>query len=182
MSRMGVRVPPLSRRQIQGMAQKLRNMLGLAEKPLFDIVAFLEHTMPEMFPDFSLEICQDKEHPLDYGLAYPDEQRIVLRSSIYNDAIRGVGWCRMTLAHEAGHLFLHEGVPAIFARSDPERRLAAYENSEWQADVFAGELLAPTTLIRGKTIEEVSREFKVSRSAATVQLSGLAKLPPEHSS
>ena len=73
----------------------------------------------------------------------------------------------MTIAHEVGHMVLHPGVS--LARNYNISDLKLFENSEWQADVFAGELLAPIRLIGNMTAIQIIDECKVSRKAAEVQ-------------
>ena len=80
----------------------------------------------------------------------------------------------MTISHEIGHLILHTGVP--LAKNYEKVDIKVYENSEWQADVFAGELLAPIRLIRDMRPEEVADKFQISYYAANAQLKALDKI------
>ena len=51
-----------------------------------------------------------------------------------------------------------------------------YEDSEWQADTFAGEFLMPFSVIKKEklmTPEAISRRFNVSYAAATIRLKKL---------
>lgn len=70
---------------------------------------------------------------------------MVIREDVYeawndpNDPMHGRA--RFTLAHELGHLVLHEG-PALH-RQTAMIKHKVFEDSEWQADYFA-EFLMPT--------------------------------------
>lgn len=77
----------------------------------------------------------------------------------------------MTMAHELGHLLYHEKQNISYARFEGEANIPTYRNPEWQADAFGGELLMPHHLIKGKTVEQVVKECKVSPNAAMCQLS-----------
>ena len=75
---------------------------------------------------------------------------IILRADTY-DALCDVSdpkhcRARFTVAHEIGHLILHEG----FALARGAVRHKHYEDSEWQADTFAAELLMPTFLVNAE--------------------------------
>ncbi|HET9949159.1 MAG TPA: ImmA/IrrE family metallo-endopeptidase [Longimicrobiales bacterium] len=82
---------------------------------------------------------------------------------------------RSTLAHEIGHAVLHaEDVrmgrhrPDILAlRRAPRSKLKPYQDSEWQAHVFAGALLLPRPVLRGIALADTNAladRFEVSES------------------
>lgn len=75
---------------------------------------------------------------------------------------------RFTIAHEVGHYFMHDERSIVFGKSNGPMPL--YRDSEWQADVFAGELLAPSYLIKGMRIDEIHKGCAVSMACAEVQL------------
>ena len=76
----------------------------------------------------------------------------------------------MTVAHEIGHLFLHENDSVALCRLAPTDKLRAFEDPEWQADAFGGELLASSYLIKGMNELEVQISCGVSAAAARIQL------------
>ena len=51
-----------------------------------------------------------------------------------------------------------------------------YEDSEWQANNFAGELLAPIYLLDGMGIIQISEDFGVSHTTANIQRDHAAKI------
>ena len=73
-----------------------------------------------------------------------------------------------TIAHEIGHLVLHDGESMIFARTN--ERFPAYKSAEWQANYFAAELLMGSHLIINMSIYEISNKCSVSLKAAQIQL------------
>lgn len=161
----GYRVAPLSRGRIAQVAGAVRKMARgqSANEHYFPIVEFVE----EVFCD-GFEVCSKEEMGNNHGLSYPDQGIIRIREDVYEGAVRGNGWNRFTIAHEVGHMALHCNVG--FARSvSANEELKPFEDSEWQADNFAGELLAPVGLIKNLTPEQISYYCGLSRSAAEVR-------------
>lgn len=77
-----------------------------------------------------------------------------------------------TIAHELGHYFLHwedDGEETVFSRGESNE-------TEWQANWFAAELLMPEDEFREAAeeydydVSELSNHFGVSRAAASVRL------------
>ena len=46
----------------------------------------------------------------------------------------------------------------------------AYEDPEWQANCFAGELLVPKRLVKNLSVEEIVEQCKVTQAMASIQL------------
>lgn len=108
-------------------------------------------------------------------------QSIIIREDVYLGALNNVGRDRMTIGHEIGHFIYHSPSRIQLARTDPSASLPAYMDPEWQATVFAAELLVPYHLINGMTAEEVSYHCGVSLQAANIQLRTLRKkIEPIH--
>ena len=172
----GIRVPPRSRSEIGAIAWGIRKISGYSSDILiFPIMEFLEYRLPELFPDFCYEVRENGT--LKDGaraITYPDKHIILIENSVYDGACQGIGKDRMTISHEVGHLILHTGVS--LAKNYEKVDMKIYEDSEWQADVFAGELLAPIRLIKGMCPEEVAEKFQISYYAANAQLRALDKI------
>lgn len=161
---------PLSRKNIRDIAKTIRNALGLSNQPRFPILDFLELLMPAIDPKFYLEILPKEKMGECFGVACPEEHKIVLREDVYNGAASGVGMHRFTVAHEIGHYFLHNVGSVVLARVDSKEKLPAFKDPEWQADCFAGELLMPAELIKGMDCLKVVDACEVSPTAARLQL------------
>lgn len=103
--------------------------------------------------------------------AFPDEDFISIRSDVYDKLFEGCGHSRFTIAHEFGHLVMHKNVVPSFARGEHQ----IFEDSEWQADVFASEFLIDSDLVDLKTDTPVtiSERCGVSEFAAEVKLNKL---------
>lgn len=162
---------PLSREQISRMARVIRKVAGEENKLYFDIVRFLDITLPKIDPDFNL-IIETKEAMGDcHGLTYPDRNEIHIREDVYNRASSGTGRDRLTMAHELFHLLQHEKSNITYARTVGNQKVVAYRDPEWQADAFGGELLVPGYLAKGLSADEIVKECGVSYKAAYCQIS-----------
>ena len=138
-----------------------------------DEAVVVENVLPILIPDFQFEVVPVYQMGSKHGETYPSKNLIRIREDVYLRAAAGEGRDRLTIAHEAGHLFLHEDDCIALCRLAPSEKLKPYEDPEWQANAFGGELLASSYLIKGMTIMEVSEKCGVSVSAAKVQLRSL---------
>lgn len=166
---------PLSRNDIRTIVRELKALTHTEGIMYFPIVTFLENILPLLIPSFQLEIVPQAEMGNKHGETYPSKNLIRIREDVYLNAVNGSGRDRLTLAHEIGHLLLHEDDSVALCRLAPNEHLKAYEDPEWQADAFGGELLASSYLIRGLSLEQVQRQCGVSEAAAKVQLRSLVR-------
>jgi hypothetical protein len=144
----------------------------------------IEWALPKLYPDFLLEIVARPEMdrqfgPDAHGMTFPDFGHMVIREDIYEHACRGqpvhkAALARFSLAHEFGHLVLHAGGGGM-----PRRVLVStppYANSEWQANVFAAELLMSWAHLRwDDTPMTIAARFAVSHTAARIQYNAFKK-------
>lgn len=103
----------------------------------------------------------------------PEKRLIYITASTYDSIVRNEERARFTVFHELGHLLLAHS--RSFHR-DTTVSFPIWENSEWQADQFAAEILMPLSVIRAKnltTAGELQTEFGVSYTAASIRLSRL---------
>ena len=156
---------PLSRRQIRELTFKLRKICGLEDKVEFPIMQFLEWILADPERGADLEILPDSQMDNIYGLTNTFSNVIMVRESVYQGAAHGLPRDRFTLCHEVGHYFLHRPEIMSFARGE----VPTYRDPEWQANTFAGELMAPYELTKDMSIEEMALKCGMSRSAAAIQ-------------
>ncbi len=168
---------PRSRQELRRRANRLRELFN-CETGKFPILQFLEG--PLALQGYVLEVVDyETLGPLKEAESYPDQKEVLLRADVYDKACEGDPRSLFTIAYEIGHLLLHkkQNINLIgngFARS--AGKTPAYIDPEWQANAFAGELLAPADLVVGMTVEEVAEEFGVSMSCANIQLQQAGKL------
>lgn len=160
---------PTSRKKIRDLANMLRKITGLYDEKYFPVVEFLELAMPKLFKEFDYEIVPFSEMPNEYGVTYPEKNKICIREDVYERAIEGVERDRFTIAHEIGHFILHKPGSISLARTQEDQPIPAYRKPEWQANTFAGELLAPPQVIKGLTLEEISLNCGVSLQVSGIQ-------------
>ena len=162
---------PTSKAAISDYARKLRRLCGYENKNTFPVMQFLELILPSLFPDLNLEIPEAEELPFKEGETLPGSNTIRIRKDIYLAACEGDGRARFTVAHEVGHFLLHTPDSIVLCRMEEGQRLRTFEDPEWQANFFAGELLAPVYLAKGMTKQQIMKEFQLSEAAAKVTAS-----------
>ena len=169
------RARPISRKDIRNYVYKLKKLFGLENQRYFPILPFAENVLPHLFSDYQFEVVPAQEMGNKHGETFPSYKLIRIREDVYEGAARENGRDRFTVAHEVGHLLLHCENDISLCRLDPSSRLKTYEDPEWQANAFGGELLASSWLISGMSAAQVSQECAVSFSAAEIQLRTLLK-------
>lgn len=167
---------PLSRCDIRCVARVFQKLMG--DEYYFDIIKFLEHKLPKIDPEFTLEIVEDTELIGAYATSCPHEHLIKVRQSVYEGAIAGNGRDRFTLCHELGHYIFHKPNNISFLRAD--KVIEAYREPEWQANTFAGELLVPAKVAKMYPVEEIVQRCCVSYAVAEIQKKNVLKAKKSH--
>lgn len=182
----GVRVPPLRINDIREIASTLRSNAKLSPDEPFPALHFLELAMPALVDNFDLEIVESlpdgneaRAYP-DGAPHYPDGPVIQLLTHVYEKATKNNGRARLTILHECGHVLLHRHV-AVHHRGPRGSELDTWENSEWQANQFAAELLMPAESFKSPgPLEDYVGRMGASREAAcnrALQLERKLKIP-----
>lgn len=179
-------VSPLSRRDIESMASKIRVKAGLPDETHFPIINFFEHWMVRLFPKFNYryvnaeemreyeKLCGMEPTGESEGLTIRGENLVVIREDVLDLAESGDGHSRYTFAHEIGHFILHLHDIIGFPRGGSQK-VPAYKRSEWQANVFAAALLMPKGLVTGLDVDEIVEHFGVSKQAAEIRIKEIMK-------
>lgn len=166
---------PLSRKDIRDIAFVLRGIFGQGKNMNLDIIGVLEAGMFNFFGEtYELEIV-DKNEMHEYALYLPDIKTIVIREDVYEQALEGNPRHRFTIAHEIGHAVLHNDIRKLARIEGKLPSIKAYEDPEWQANEFAGELLAPAQLIANLTVSEIVDQCGVSWSVASHRYNNIRK-------
>jgi hypothetical protein len=162
---------PISRKSIRVLTGMLRKVVDLDDEGYFPVMEYFELVLPQIDPLFEYEIVPI-QYMKEYGITYPEKNLIRLREDVYEKAVSGIARDRFTVAHEIGHYFLHKpgSIALARARNVDIDRIPAYQNPEWQANTFAGELLAPSHIVRGLSIKEIAMNCGVSLDVARIQL------------
>ena len=145
----------LSRENIRLVAYLFREELGIVNDLYIPVEKLLDR-LPEIDPDISYEIVLDDELDKDTEAeADVINKTIYIKESVYNKACLGDGRSRMTIAHEIGHIVLVCLCDVRLYRT--YKKKVAYEDPEWQATCFAGELLVGFHLL--KNDKEISKDY-----------------------
>ena len=156
-------VSPMSRRNIRKLVTEFRKMFGLEKELRFPIVEFIEWVLGQLGLEF--EVVSISEMPNAYGITNPGTDSMKIREDVYVGAVNGNPRDRFTLCHELGHYLIHFPDRVTFARGT----VPPYMNPEWQANAFAGELMAPYDLVKDMSAEEIAEQCGMSITAATIQ-------------
>lgn len=159
---------PLSRKDIRKIAYRLRELFGFENELDFPIVKVIELLYNKGV--FNLEICTIDEMGSKLGETIPSENLIKLREDIYDNGCDGDGFSRSTCSHELLHWLQHrEETVSLCRKKEDLQNRKAYEDPEWQANCFSGELLVPKHLVKGMTINEIVEKCNVTHSMARYQ-------------
>jgi hypothetical protein len=170
--RNGFRVPGRSTADIRLHAIRMREVLGIAG-PRFDAVRVLEDLAKY---GVTVDVVDDNDPELPRGVEacwVPETVTLVIRQSVYEAAYRDEPRALFTIAHELGHLALAHR--RTFNR-ETTRPFQVFEDSEWQANSFAGEFLMPLDQIRQQGVAEAAHLallFGVSMQAAETRFNKL---------
>lgn len=171
----GVRiVPPRDRQSIRKDTYRLREIMRLNDSVYFPIMFFLEHVMPIAVPDFYVEPVDDSILVGRMAETVPEQHLIRVRQSVYDAACNGHPWARKIMAHELGHYIYHDAEHIAYAYPHIGEQIPKQFSPEYQADVFAAELLAPVNLIRGMNCHAVAQKCGIPVSSARGQLNQAA--------
>ena len=166
----GFQVAPTSRASIRQQAHEVLNYFKC--QGYCPVVDILDIELPREIPKFralypSQAEMLEKFGPGVEGMTFPDDNLIYIREDVYLRACNNDGRARFSIAHEIGHYCIHGGV-GLARRA--RHTTPIYCNSEWQADTFAGELLADSRCVRrGDSISDLIARFGLSHEAACVR-------------
>ncbi|HFT1684962.1 ImmA/IrrE family metallo-endopeptidase [Providencia stuartii] len=137
------KVSPLSQDSIWAVASSVRKDANAAlntNDPYMDVLSALEYLHNK--EAILMHIVEFNEMPSEYAIALPKSREIIIREDTYENAINGVPRDRFTLAHELGHIVLHENAPQQYASAQSVISNHHYtEDAEWQANEFAASFL-----------------------------------------
>lgn len=173
----GVKVPPLSKDRIDAVANKFRTaVLDVNTDQYIDMVYLIENFLPTTL-GVNFDILEMSVLGPIEAATNPDKGELIIREDVYEALVDPTnpmhGRARFTLAHEVGHLVLHEG-PALHRQTSVSQH-RIYEDSEWQADYFASEFLMPKVGCKDLEIRDIQQRYGVSYTAARIKYEQLNK-------
>jgi Zn-dependent peptidase ImmA (M78 family) len=138
------------------------------------MLSLLEIALPKLpkLGQFALIVRSDLEMGDAEAYTEFNPPHIVVRNSVYQLARKNDGRCRMTLAHELGHLVMHPGAAKLRSEYAPSKtaRIRPFESAEWQANKFASMFLMPLHIVREFTSAiQLAESCHVSLQAAQIR-------------
>lgn len=169
---LGCKVKGRSRLDIRRCADMLRNLIG----EMVNKTGFL---MEQLLSEGLLHVVADDDPAMRKvdGLYVPEECCILIKDSDYRGIVENNRpRAKFTFWHEFGHMFL--GHDTKFARSSSGELVEhkVWEDSEWQANQFAAEVLMPLDeILKLEFVNPViiADTFGVSLEAASVRYKNL---------
>lgn len=158
----------ISEEAIEKRANYVRGKIGLGDIIAPNMYIALQQ-LASKAKSFSFRPALISEMGGDEAVMDIDNDVLMVRESVLEDAKSGQNRARFTIAHEIGHYFLgHDGAP----RRNPDKSVYASAKDriqESEANMFASYLLVPTALaLDCPTAEHVSIKFQVSGEVADI--------------
>lgn len=173
----GFRVAGRGIAEIRVSANNVRQILGIGEAPQdVDIGLLLDRLSVKYSITYDVLEADEMPHEDVEACWDPESMTMHIRSDVFEKACWADPRARFTIRHELGHGLL--GHRRTINRSGIDRELKVYEDSEWQANQFAAELLMPLDVIRSKQLNtaiKIETHFRVSHQAAALRLKQLEK-------
>ncbi len=166
--RRGMRVAPKSKQSLREIAEMVRSTFTMKDQVMFPIMDVLDGKLRGVFNDYDLHVLEYDEMGDYEGLVVAGDPVLRLRNDVYESACNGDGRARFTACHELAHYLLHRKLAMARMRDDSE---PIYQDSEWQADVFAGGLLMSHQHVADfASVTQAANDCGMSIAAARYQL------------
>lgn len=155
-----IKTNPLSVKDIKLIAIGIRDKYGIAHDAAFPILDVLKQLF---YNDFLfIQILDDDNPYLDKktpAVYNANDNFIYLKESVLEEVENGNYRSNFTLAHEFFHYLQHQVLGFKFEEVKDRK---TYEDPEWQANCFAGELLLPDEFLDNEDNNFLASHFQVS--------------------
>ena len=155
-----IKTNPLSVKDISLIAANIRKEYNINPEDAFPILDYLDDLFNKDL--FSIQLLDDNDSYLDKNtpaVYNAVDNFIYLKESVLIEIEEGNYRSNFTLAHELFHYLQHQVLG--FSFEEVEKR-KTYEDPEWQANCFAGELLLPDEFLNNEDNEYLANHFQVS--------------------
>jgi hypothetical protein len=165
---------------IAARALRRRSRTGRENVGYFNIAVFVEQDLsqdPQLGP---VEVVFDIRpgQPLAY-VTHTPRKMLHIEREVWDLAGQGEPEARYILAHEIGHLDLHDNTAQAFS-DNPDLRIKFAENeysAEWQADRYADHFLLPTHIVLASCDEDDLVRLGVTRDLVRRRLLAVRPKP-----
>ena len=154
-----IKTTPLGVKSISSIASRVRKEYGIKEDECFPILDYLNYLYDNEY--LGIQILDNDDSYLDSNtpaVYNASDNFIYLKESVINEVEEGNYRSNFTLAHELFHYLQNQAFNFEFEEVE-ERK--AFEDPEWQANEFAGELLLPKKFL-DLDEEYLASHFQVS--------------------
>jgi len=154
-----IKTNPLSINNIKTLAKEIRKLYNVKLSEPFPIMEFLDSLVDKN--KLTIQVLDNNDPYLDektLALYNPTDNFIYMKESVLEEYDNKIYRANFTLAHELFHFLQAQVLNFSFEEVE---KCEAYEEAEWQANEFAGELLLPYEYINDKD-EILSKHFHVS--------------------
>jgi Zn-dependent peptidase ImmA (M78 family) len=147
-------VPARSEESIAQLAYRLRDAHIDRRELRFNIIEFIDRTLPRQLSLLKKGELKIELYNMDFKYDDPafvsfNPRTLNSDRKIWADASLGEAYPKFVMAHEIGHLTLHDHLAKAFSQDKKTKiSFADKEHSaEWQANTFAGHFLLPDSIL-----------------------------------
>ena len=155
-----IKTNPLSVKDIADIARRVREDYKIKNGDCFPILEYINYLYDQELLGIAIlddnDPYLDKDTPAVYNAA---DNFIYLKESVINEIECENYRSNFTLAHELFHYLQNQILNFTFEEVEDRK---TYEDPEWQANCFAGELLLPDEYLSNKDNEYLAKHFQVS--------------------
>ncbi|CDC71371.1 putative toxin-antitoxin system toxin component [Staphylococcus sp. CAG:324] len=154
-----IKTNPLSVKDIEELASNLRKEAGITDDVAFPIFDYINELSDKGL--LTIQILDNNDSYLEENVPAKYntiDNFIYIKEQVLDDYENNIYWSNFTLAHELFH-YLQSRI--LNFKFEDVVECKTYEDPEWQANNFAGELLVPKKYL-DLDDEELVNRFKVT--------------------
>ena len=154
--------------ELEKVAARIRHAAGVETAGTFDVIEVIEKRLPVVFPGLKLIRLPDEQLPHAEAEANSSTNTVLVRESIFQQAINWNPRARMIVTEEFSHIALGHTGPRYRRHPSQGRAFSrAEKHDEHEARQLAALLLAPTHLAKDcVSPEEIAERFCLSDEAS----------------
>lgn len=158
-----IKTSPLSVKNIEQMARELRDEFNVKDNEYFPIIKVLDTLFEKKL--LSYQVVNNDTKIMDdscVAMYNANENFIYIKESVFEEYEKGIYRSAFTLCHELFHFIQNIALGLEFEECE---KCKYYENADWQANEFAGQILIPTKYL-DLDEETIQSYFRVSLECA----------------
>lgn len=163
---------PLSVKDIENIAKKFRTYFNIDKNSYFPILEVIDNLFENNL--LSYQIVEDDYYLLDentLAMYNASENFIYIKESVIDEYEQNIYRSCFTLCHELFHYIQNEVLGFKFEYCE---KCKNYEDPEWQANEFAGQILIPSEYV-DLPEDEIMEKYHVSIECALTRKANVKK-------